>query len=295
MPCYHPLPGWFSKTRNPSGKRSIVFGVEEGFKDKPIQVPCGRCIGCRLERSRQWALRCVHESKLWPNNCFLTLTYDNEHVPADGSLRPRDFVLFMKKLRKRYGEGIRFFQCGEYGEQLGRPHHHCLLFNHDFTDRKLLSVNSQSRLYESRELNALWGHGFASIGDVSFESAGYVARYSLKKVTGPDAEKHYGGRLPEYLTMSRRPGIGRGWLDEFSGDVYPDGVVVTRGGVKCKAPRYYDAYQEEKDPEAMWRLRVRRKLELENDVDGTGSRLIEREAVVTAATELMLARRLEKI
>lgn len=107
MPCYHPLSGWYSKTRNASGKRSIVFNLQEAYKDKPLQVPCGRCIGCRLEKARQWAVRCMHEASLYDKNCFVTLTYDEDYCPE--SLIPEHFVLFMKRLRKRYGAGIRFF------------------------------------------------------------------------------------------------------------------------------------------------------------------------------------------
>ena len=117
MPCYHPIPGYRAKSTNPSGKRSIVFNLSEGFKNFAVSVPCGRCIGCRLERARQWSIRCIHEASLYEANCFVTLTYDDDNLPLDGSLRPRDMVLFLKRLRKRFGPGIRFFQCGEYGDK----------------------------------------------------------------------------------------------------------------------------------------------------------------------------------
>lgn len=275
MACYHPLPAWYAKERNPSGKRGVVFNLNLGFKDRPLQVPCGKCIGCRLERSRQWAVRCLHESKLYDRNVFVTLTY--EKVPPGGSLRPADFVKFMKRLRKRFGDGIRFFQCGEYGDELGRPHHHALLFNHDFPDKRFYKMAGAERLYRSPILDSLWTHGLCSLGSVTFESAGYVARYALKKVNGDGAEAHYGGRVPEYLTMSRRPGIGRAWADRFRRDFYPSDQCVVRG-VPTRPPRYYDQALEAAAPSVLRRVKARRRREAELDPDNTGKRLIVREA-----------------
>lgn len=282
MPCYHPLAAWYSRERGASGKRGITFRLSEGFKDKPLALPCGRCIGCRLEKARQWALRCLHESKLWERNCFVTLTYDDKHVPEDGSLRPRDYVLFMKRLRKRYGEGVRFFHCGEYGESLGRPHHHAILFNVDFEDKWFYKSVGGNTLWTSKVLDGLWQQGFCSVGQVSFESAGYVARYALKKVTGPAAESHYGGRVPEYLTMSRRPGIGKAFFEKYRSDFYPSDECVVRG-VVTKPPRYYDKLLEESAPSVLSGVKAARVRAALDDPDSTGSRLIVREEVKTAA------------
>ena len=149
---------------------------------------------------------------MWDRNCFVTLTYNDEHLPANGSLNKRDITLFLKRLRKRYGKGIRYYQCGEYGELLSRPHHHAILFNHDFEDKQLWSVRGGVRLYRSASLEQLWPYGYSTIGDVTFESAAYVARYVVKKITGEREGEHYRGKMPEFATMSRRPGIGRGWL-----------------------------------------------------------------------------------
>lgn len=206
-------------------------------------------------------MRCLHESELHEDNCFITLTYDAAHVPVDGSL-PRyqggHFQKFMKRLRKRNGEKpIRFFSCGEYGEKLGRPHYHACLFGFDFKDKYLWSVKKNFPLYRSPELEATWGLGHALIGEVSFESAAYVARYIMKKVTGDDAAAHYDGRRPEYTTMSRRPGLARGWFDRFSGDCYPSDEVVVRG-VRCRPPRYYDRLYEGIDAESFAVLKARR-------------------------------------
>ena len=151
MPCYSPVKGWLARVKNASGKRSVVFSFRDGLSDRPCSVPCGRCIGCRLERSRMWAVRCVHEAQLHSRNCFITLTFDDAHLDKSGSLVKRDFVLFMKRLRKRFGR-VRFFHCGEYGSQLSRPHHHACLFGFDFDDRVFYKEKSGVRLYRSKAL-----------------------------------------------------------------------------------------------------------------------------------------------
>lgn len=219
--------------------------------DQPVDLSCGKCIGCLLERSRQWAVRCVHEASLYDSNCFITLTYDEEHLPKGWSLDKEAFQKFMKRLRKRFGSGPRYFMCGEYGENFGRPHYHACLFNHDFPDKYHWRTSERGdRIYRSPILEALWPFGLSEIGEVTFESAAYVARYVMKKVTGDAAAEHYKrvdprtGELfdivPEFTTMSRRPGIGRPWLDKFMSDVYPSDFVVVRG-VKMKPPKYYDS------------------------------------------------------
>lgn len=238
MTCYFPLHAFKDKGEDPS-KTYISFRRSGSWKGERLELPCGRCIGCRLERSRQWAVRCMHEASLYDRNCFLTLTYDDDHLPKDGSLHLDDFQCFMKRLRKKFGVGIRFFHSGEYGEINARPHYHSLLFNHDFDDKTVFSQRGEHRLFVSDTLSKLWPFGFSSIGSLTFESAGYVARYALKKVTGKGAEDFYGGRKPEYSTMSRRPGIGSRWFEKFSSEVYPRDGVIVRGHLS-KPPRYYD-------------------------------------------------------
>lgn len=254
MACYRPLRAY--ALRNAEGKMQVSFKRKIGYE--PIWLPCGQCIGCRLERSRQWAMRIVHEAQMYDRNCFVTLTYDDEHMPANGSLNKRDFTLFMKRLRKRYGAGIRYYQCGEYGELLGRPHHHAILFNFDFDDKVLWSVRDGVRLYRSASLEQLWPYGYSTIGDVTFESAAYVARYCTKKITGKLAGEHYKGKLPEYATMSRRPGIGRAWLEKYKDDVYSYDYVVVRNGLKLRPPRYYDRIYDEIDGERMVAIKEKR-------------------------------------
>lgn len=270
MVCYHPLTAYRSRAgRNGNGKWPIVFNPNEGYIDMPVSVPCGQCIGCRLERSRQWAIRCVHEASLYSRNCFITLTFDDDHLDLNRSLVKEDFVKFMKRLRKKYGEGIRFFHCGEYGSLNGRPHHHACIFNFDFPDKTLWRCVNGVRLYRSASLESLWPFGFCTVGSVSFDSAAYVARYILKKVTGPYAESYYEARLPEYVTMSRRPGIGRDWFLKFKNDVYPNDSIILKN-IKCRPPKYYDSIYDLLDPDSFAIIKRRRKLkaiELASDND----------------------------
>lgn len=301
MACYFPLEGWRSREINPTGKRSIVFNPTQGFADMPITLSCGKCIGCRLERSRQWAIRCVHEGDLYENNCFITLTYKPEELPKDGSLRISDYQKFMKKLRKHVAgpcsencfchgnlkkdsDKIRFFHCGEYGDKLSRPHYHACLFGLDFKDKEACGARDGIVYYTSKTLEAIWEKGFVQVGEMNFETAAYVARYITKKITGKDAWEYYNEvnketgeilkeRLAEYVTMSRRPGIGAGWLERFGKDVFPWDEVVMRGK-KFKPPKFYLGKYELTSPNEWAQLKAKRKkVGLEKKSDNTPERL----------------------
>ncbi len=276
MPCYSPLNGYVSKRPNAKGKFPIVFNHRDGWLDRPVSVPCGQCVGCRLERSRQWAVRCVQEASLYDDNCFITLTFDDDNLCPSGSLKKADFQKFMKRLRKRFGAGIRYYHCGEYGDVGGRPHHHACLFNFDFPDRVFWCERDGVRLYVSESLSELWPFGFSTIGDVTFESSAYVARYVMKKITGDKAEEHYGGKLPEYTTMSRRPGIGKPWLDKFQSDVYPHDRVVVRGNIVCKPPKYYDAIYDVNNHSQLLKLKGKRERRCKGNPNNYGKRLLVR-------------------
>lgn len=302
MACYSPLEGYRSRTLNPSGKRGIVFSKEEGYLDLPVKVPCGQCIGCRLERSRQWAMRCVHEASLYEDNCFITLTYDEKKVPGNGGLVKDDFQRFIKRFRKRIHPcKIRYYHCGEYGEEGLRPHYHAIIFNYDFKDRVLFGRSSDgSRIDCSNTLSNLWNMGFTTVGDVTFESAAYVARYVLKKVTGKRAEsdeKVFGfspyhridmitGELysvePEYTTMSRRPGIGKDWIDKYKDEVYQTDSVIVKGK-EVNPPKYYDQFCDRIEEVKQKRRKKGKKYEVNN----TRERLGIRETVQRARMDFL--------
>lgn len=263
MPCYYPLTAWRSRELETPGRVRMVFTKELGLPNTETKLPCGQCIGCRLDRARSWAVRCLHEKHYYDDDkChFLTLTYDDAHLPPNGSLYPEHFTKFMKRLRKRFGNGIRYFQCGEYGESFLRPHHHAIIFNMDLSDRTLLSTGTEYNLYHSAAIESIWSHGFVAIGNVTFDSVCYTARYILKKVTGDSSNEHYGDLHPEYVTMSRRPGIGRRFYDEFKTDLYNHDKCVVSDRLTLRPPRYYDSLFGMEEPEKMEYLKQRRRAE----------------------------------
>lgn len=185
-------------------------------------------------------MRIMHEASLYQDNVFLTLTYRDEDLPANDSLDVRDWQLFMKRLKKRHGgRKIRFYHCGEYGETTHRPHGHAILFDFDLKDKKLLKQTETGHpLYTSQLLDEIWAKGDCYIGNVTFESAAYCGRYVMKKLTGA-RKSEYGSRLPEYSTMSRRPGVGQPWLDKWHTDVFPVDYCIVNGK-RVKVPKYYD-------------------------------------------------------
>lgn len=172
-------------------------------------------------------------------------------------------------------EKIKFFHCGEYGPNTKRPHYHALIFGFDVPDRKMWKMSNDIPVYSSLTLDSIWGRGFTTIGNVTYESAAYCARYSLKKVNGNQAEKidevtglkHYERIdpitleiyevIPEYATQSRNPGLGARHFEKLKNDIYPwDEVIVN--GVPTKPPRYYDYLFERTEPEVMETIRQQR-------------------------------------
>nr|QJB19295.1 MAG: replication initiator protein [Microvirus sp.] len=292
MPCYHPMPA----VRMVDGSVKFVSRNKKGVEGD-LSLPCGQCVGCRLERSRQWAMRCVHEASLHADNAFITLTYDDSSLPVGGTLVYPDFQKFMKRLRKRTGAKISFYVGGEYGEELMRPHFHACLFGYDFYDKVYFKKSaSGERLYTSKFLESLWPHGLSSVGSVSFQSAAYIARYCMKKVNGDLAEAHYRvitedgeiiDRTPEFNHMSLKPAIGKRWLEKFQTDVFPRDYVVING-VKTKPPKYYDVLFEKENPGVFSELVAQRELDAERNLaDNSYARLAVKEQVNIARVNLL--------
>lgn len=281
MPCYRPMK-LLDMGFKPNGKRITAFAHPSDHRWRiypPIAIPCGQCIGCRLQRSAEWALRCVHEAQLHDSNCFITLTYAPEHIPADGSLHKEHFQLFMKRFRKQVSPIMpRYYMCGEYGEDLGRPHYHAIIFGYDFPDKVFYEIKSGQRLYLSPSLVKLWPYGFHRIGHMSFEAAGYVARYCTKKITGKAASSHYGDRIPEYNQMSLKPGIAADWYAKYAqSDVWPHDYIIHEAR-KCRVPRYYSKMLELSDKDLHATVREARILAAQSRaVDLSPERLAVRE------------------
>lgn len=223
---------------------------------RTLSLPCGQCIGCRLERSRQWAVRVMHEAQMHDDSCFVTLTYKD----APEGLVYGDFQKFIKRLRRSIApERVRFFACGEYGDE-GRPHFHAALFGTAFRGDRVIWKRSGGGcdIFRSARLESLWPLGFSSVGELTFESAAYIARYVVGKLTLSDrssekwlqawrekyerVDKETGVLSvvePEMVHMSLKPGIGAGWFEKFGNEVFPLDRVVMRG-VPMKPPRFYD-------------------------------------------------------
>lgn len=276
MPCRKPLTGF--RNLNPDDN-TIIFKSSHPDAGNALNVPCGQCIGCRLEYSRQWAVRCVHESKLHDHNSFVTLSYSPENLPENGSLEKDVIPTFMKRLRAhitydRVKNGLsitpiknadgtkscpwspRYFYCGEYGDQLSRPHYHICLFNYDPPDKRYLKCVDGNNLYTSQILDDLWDNkGHVWVGSLTFDSAAYVARYVTKKINisqaSPDSYlTHYGNKLPEFARMSRKPAIGLNFIKKFHKEIYDHDEVILRGK-KMKPSRYYDKFMEKYFPERL--------------------------------------------
>lgn len=301
MACFHPLHGYRAITPNPSGKYSIVFNVKQGYIDLPVTVPCGTCIGCRIERTRQWAIRCVHESKMHEQNCFITLTLEDKYLNKDRSLDKKVFQDFMKRFRKFIADDLlkepgqrqlvnhkspRYYHCGEYGETYGRPHYHSAIFGFDFPDKVLFADLGENSLYTSKILSKIWGLGHCTVGALTYDSAAYVARYIQKKITGKAAVFHYNDfdidtgeiireRLPEYTTMSK--GIGKSFFEKYTADVYNFDHVIMKGK-ELRPPKYYDRLYELHSPEDFEKIKIDRRFKMEKYApDNTTERLAVRE------------------
>ena len=317
------------------------------------QLPCGQCSGCRLERSRQQAARCIHESKQHRFNTWATLTYDHDHLPQryntgiihprtkqpiySGSLDKIHVPKFIRSLRKsafkiagidfdlrlqdpqhystittsdltrqhssnetpfaafRLRPHIRYYYSGEYGELYRRPHYHICLFGIDFNDKRLLQTTDAGyKLYTSKTLERLWPHGGHMIGELTFETAAYTARYIMKKITGKKSETHYKtidtdtGEIlqlvPEFNEASRRPGLGREHYEKYKTDFYKRTTSsINVRGHQSKPPRYYDKQYEKQNPKHYATLKFARQIDaIKNKKNHTPARLAAEE-IITAS------------
>lgn len=281
MACFRPIRAF----QLDDGK--IVFH-ERGAVKRPLTLPCGSCRGCLYVRARSWAIRCMCESRLYDNNMFLTLTYNDDCIPNDFGLHYRDFQLFVKRLRKL--ANFRFFCCGEYGDRFKRPHFHALIFGYVPSDLKVFSETG----FTSKLIDSVWSNGNCVIDSLTYASAGYVAQYCTKslghkvhteryrRVDADTGESYQVAR--EFARMSRRPGIGYMWFQKYWRDVYlaRDGVVLP-GGKLVPPPRYFDDLLARSAPNVRDDKEFDRYLNSCNFVDDcTPERLLAREKCLVA-------------
>jgi len=240
MACYQPQAVWQLRKPNAEGKTPLQFSNPNSAAYKSILIPCQKCFGCQLEKTRQWSVRIMHEAKLHACTSFITLTYRKN----PWTLNKRDMQLFLKRMRKDLAERdihIKFFQSGEYGGRRERPHHHAIIFGYDFPDKTYRGKRGDYPVYDSTELKDWWTHGRVEIGQLTVKSAQYVASY-LTQRTKPLS--WYKGREREYSTMSRGGRTGHGLAYDFfvkyKTDIYPRDIVFTSPDRRGKPPAYYD-------------------------------------------------------
>lgn len=289
MACYHPLKGFIvGITKN--GKKDMRIAPydteclfkahgsdvyeKHGHKIDPligtgkvytefVPIPCGQCVGCRLDYSKQWATRCMLEAEYHDENYFITLTYDDEHLPVteyidkdtgefkynNGTLVKKHMQDFNKRVRRsleyRGYDGFRFYMCGEYGTTSARPHYHMIAFGLHLDDLEKYKDTPHGTLYTSKFLSDKWQKGYVIIGNVTYESCAYVSRYIMKKQKGVSANVYSDFNiLPEYTNSSRKPGIARQYFEDHFDDLYPSDRIVLIGGRVVSNPRYFDSLIE---------------------------------------------------
>jgi len=296
MPCYKPIVAF-----KPLDGGPIFFSEKKNCKE--IEIPCGKCIGCRLRRQDEWAVRCMLEAQMHKSNRFITFTYDDDHMPTDTGLHYEHIQLLHKKMRQKYGP-FRFFVAGEYGDESKRPHYHGLYFGLDIPDLvKCNSVYSTSDLYTSESLGKMWGQGFHTIGEVTYSSARYCAAYAVKKVTGDAADAHYervhlhSGEIvkvePEFAKMSLKPGLAEEWLRKYWKDVYSVHNCVYINDQRKPIPRYFDKLMDRWYPFFLEGNKFDRQKEAEKFIDNnTRERREVREIVAKSKQKFNKERRL---
>lgn len=245
-----------------------------------------------MQRVADWSARITHEAQMWEENSFVTLTYGTGNLPPNGSLTHRDYQLFQKRLSKRLKKPIRFFMCGEYGDETGRPHYHACLFNEGFNQDKKYHAKSPSgeAMYTSELLTEIWGHGHCTVQDLTPKSAAYCAGYIMKKTLGPDAADAYNiitetgetiKRVPPYSKCSLKPGIGKKWLEKHGDTDALNQDYIIIDGAKRSLPKYYSKELKKRNGgELPEHIHIKRDLQAQRArPENTTERLAVREEV----------------
>lgn len=247
--------------------RKAHFIHKYDFKpQESTALPCGKCIGCRCDQANEWATRAVLEATKWAQNCFITLTYDENHINAKKTLIKADFQKFIKKLRKHLGTDhhIKYILAGEYGSRTLRPHGHAIIYNYFPPDAKFYKKNKvKDNLYTSDELNRIWRNGFVIVGQCTYESAAYVARYTMKKAYDSDEFNKKRGVEPEFRLTSRRPAIAKPTEKEIAKFSNLENIPIpTKKGIKlCKIPNYLKEFVKKYDRYKYFELSSKKTLE----------------------------------
>lgn len=274
MPCFRPVAAW-----QPPDGGSLQF--REKADHREIEIPCGQCIGCRVQRQQMWAFRCLAEASQHRDNWFATLTYRPEDLPVQGSLCHRHWQLFAKRVRRSLGS-FRYLMCGEYGEQNLRPHYHALLFGLSVPDAHHFGVRRGYPIFRSERLTKLWGLGHVELGTVTAESARYCATYVLKDARPPEVLDEFTGELVQltrpYGRMSLRPGLGDAWIRRYYPEVFAHGVCYANDK-QFVIPKRFKHILEDIDPQAFEQLKCTAIAKAQSRHDNSADRLAVREQV----------------
>lgn len=257
MACFQPVRAWrrVGGYDPVTGKWPLTFRKSEGYKETAMDVPCGKCEGCRMDHARSWAIRCMHEASMHAQNCCITLTYDQDHLPEHGELDKRGMQNWLKILRNHIGS-FRYFGCGEYGSLGDRPHFHIILFGYDFPDKVCVTKHGGSKHFDSNMLREIWHRGNIDVGECTYQSAAYIARYVFKKQVSVSQNQH---EQPEYAMMSLRPGIGASFVEKYKDDLLAS-FSCLYDGKEFAIPKFYESRFSEADLLALRRYRAKNLL-----------------------------------
>ena len=298
MGCYKPLIRFYVPD-NPEASGHIYtlrrFAIERAknpnltyedliYRKDVMLIPCGQCIGCRIQKRQDWATRIEMEAKTWPKESvwFVTLTYDNEHIPGvnhetgevvrgamylrrkkepdlaiNQTLWYEDIQNFLKRLRKAYSGQLRYFVAGEYGEKTGRPHYHMILFGYQPEKLEPYSkVKPDEYMVDSR-ITRCWGLGIHNLINPTQGGYSYVAGYVTKKFDDETLEHIKNGLRPPFAQMSRDPGLGYKYYQEHKDEIWKKGYIQLDNGKRASIPRYFQEMQRIEDPKILWELKKR--------------------------------------
>lgn len=327
MPCYHPLirieelGKWATAedghkyhparviSQETLNDLELSDNMQKSAYHKTQIIPCGKCIGCRLDYSREWANRGYLEAKQWKQNYFVTITYDENHLPQpdeietkdgftytdngewNGCLVKKDLTQFIKNVRQimkrdHNQDNIRFMACGEYGEQGARPHYHIIFFNLNLPLEDLFEpkIINKEMYYRSHIIERAWNKGISNVSEASWNNIAYTARYITKKINGPESEDLYAenGKIKEFFRVSRMPGIGEQYYRDHWKEIYDKDEIIVKnkaGIVASRPPKYYDKIFEKEHPEEWKKIKAKREhmAKMNNKVKDQQSSLFRQE------------------
>jgi len=239
---------------------------------KEVNLPCGVCFGCRMDNSRMWSLRMMHQAKFSSSSYFVTLTYSPEHMPLHGDLNYDHLQDFWKKARHSFqgSEQLRYFACGEYGDQSLRPHYHFAGFDWNIKDLRLFKNTDHGSYFLSDDLASCWGFGHVIVAPLEYQSAAYVARYVTKKMRGKNlrflADEYADpvtGEVPSYKVERafQSQGLGLKWYQANQQEVWDLDGCLYDNKYMVSPPRYYFKQLEKADPEKAAAIKHKRLTE----------------------------------